>query len=112
MDCKCHKAYDAGHDWWNCEVHGKVTKSDYEDEYDTTDAKPAAKKARPKAPAAKKPTPKPDPEPAPDGKKARPVNEDDTDDSDDLGAPPDKTGDEGGSSDTPTSDRPRGFGWG
>jgi hypothetical protein len=43
--CKCHGLYDDGHDWWRCDVHGRVTKSEYEEEYDTTP--PPTKKARP-----------------------------------------------------------------
>jgi len=109
-DCgTCHKRYDQDYDWWRCDVHGKVTKADYEDEYET-EAKPPASTKKPR-PVAKPPTKKTRPAPAAD-KKPRPDDGDDGDDGDDeedLNAPPDKD-DKGGEPEPPA--KPKGFGWG
>lgn len=110
MKCTCHKAYDADHDWWRCEVHGRVTKAEYEEEYDTSDTKPKGEKKTP--PKADPPAKKARPTSEASEKKARPVDEEDTDDSDDLGAPPDKDGKADKDGGTPKSDKPKGFGWG
>lgn len=113
MECKCHKAYDAGHDWWRCETHGRVTKTEYEDEYDVSDAKPdtTTKKARPVAKTAAK---KARPAAKSEDKKERPGTEtgDDGAEDDDLGAPPDKEPGETSGPDTPDQGKPKGFGWG
>jgi len=104
--CKCHAHYDSGHEWWRCPVHDRVSREEYEDEYEVPEKKdPPTKKVPPKTPAAKKGRPEPT------GKKTRPEAEEveDETDGDDLGAPPDK--EPGESSGPPEDKRPKGFGW-
>lgn len=83
--CKCHENYDDGNDWWKCPVHDKVTKKEYEDEYDVTPK--TEKKPRPVTTKKERPAPKPKPDP----KDSDP--DPDPDPKDETNAPPDKVKD-------------------